>query len=86
MFVRPPINSERVLRRLAGLERLERWLGGVGGLYVVAARKQTLPMTLARRPWRTRRAGIAAAGGWPRSGRGERVSNVTRVDFRKHRA
>ena len=63
---------------------LEPWLGAVGGLYVVTARKQTLPMTLLRRPWRAR-AGIAAAGaGLARTrGQRERVSNVTRVDFRK---
>lgn len=82
MFVRPPINSERLLRRLGGLERFEPWIGGVGGLYVVTARKQTVPMTLARRPWRARRAGIAAAG-LARSRQGERTSNVARVDFRK---
>ena len=81
MFIRPPVNSERVLRRLGRLERLEPWLGGLGGLYIVRARKQTIPMTPARRQWRTRRAGIAAAG-LARS-RGEGVSNVARVDFRK---
>ena len=82
LFVRPPINSERLLRRMARLERLEPWLGAVGGLYVVTARKQTLPMTLLRRPWRAR-AGIATAGLARSAGQGERVSNVTRVDFRK---
>lgn len=82
LFVRPPINSERLLRRMARLERLEPWLGAVGGLYVVTARKQTLPMTLLRRPWRAR-AGIAAAGLARTAGQGERASNVTRVDFRK---
>jgi SAM-dependent methyltransferase len=59
MFIRPPINSERVLRRLQRLEGLQRWFGGVGGLYIMCARKQTLPMTLIR-PWRRPRAGMAA--------------------------
>ena len=84
-FIRPPINSERLLRRLNGLERLQPWLGGIGGLYVVRARKQTVPMTLVRRPhWRRQRAGIAAAG-LARAPKGEAAlpSNVARVDFRK---
>jgi len=81
LFVRPPINSERVLRRLGALERLEPWLGALGGLYIVRARKQTLPMTMVRRQRFVRRAGLKAAG-LARSG-GERSSNVARVDFRK---
>jgi len=56
-FIRPPINSERVLRRLRGLERLQPWLGGLGGIYIVQARKQTIPMTLSRRQWRRSRSG-----------------------------
>lgn len=60
MFIRPPINSERVLRRLSKLEGLQRWLGGIGGLYVMRARKQTLPMTMARQ-WRGPRPANAAS-------------------------
>ena len=82
MFIRPPFNSERLLRRLGGLERLEPWFGALGGLYIVRARKQRMPMTLVRRQWRSRRAGIAAAG-LARSGEDKPVSNVARVDFRK---
>lgn len=55
-FIRPPINSERLLRRLKGLERLQPWFGGLGGIYIVQARKQTIPMTLARRQWRRQRS------------------------------
>lgn len=57
-FIRPPINSERVLRRLKGMERLQPWMGGLGGVYIVRARKQTIPMTLARRQWRRQRKGM----------------------------
>ena len=52
MFIRPPINSQRLLTRMRSLERLQPWLGMLGGLYVIKARKQSLPMTLARRQWR----------------------------------
>lgn len=85
LFLRPPINSPRLLRRLGGLDRLERWFSGVGGLYVLRARKQSLPMTLVRRQWRLQKSGIAAAG-LTRSGSGKisaLPSNVARVDFRK---
>ncbi len=60
MFIRPPINSELVLRRLNKMEGLQRWIGGVGGLYVMRARKQSMPMTMTRQ-WRRPRAGIAAS-------------------------
>ncbi len=52
LFIRPPINSKRLLRRTRHLERVEPWLGGLGGLYVLLARKQTLPLTPSKRQWR----------------------------------
>lgn len=58
-FIRPPINSERLLNRLQGMERMQPWLGGLGGVYVVQARKQTIPMTLARRQWRRQRSSMS---------------------------
>ncbi len=61
MFIRPPINSERVLRSLQRMEGLQRWLGGLGGLYIMRARKQTVPMTMMRQWGRGRSAGIAAS-------------------------
>ncbi len=57
-FIRPPINSERLLRRLKSLERLQPWFGGLGGIYVLQARKQTIPMTLSKRQWRRQRSGM----------------------------
>ena len=58
LFVRPPVNAERLLRRLAPLERMRPWAGGASGLYVIRARKQTVPMTLIRRPWLRARAAV----------------------------
>ena len=58
-FIRPPINSERLLRRLKGLEKLQPWVGGLGGVYIVQARKQTIPMTLSRRQWRRQRSSMS---------------------------
>lgn len=58
-FIRPPFNSERLLRRLEGMERLQPWLGGLGGVYILQARKQTIPMTLSRRQWRRQRSGMS---------------------------
>ena len=58
-FIRPPINSERLLRRLRGLERLQPWVGGLGGIYILRARKQTIPMTLSRRHWRRQRSSMS---------------------------
>ena len=66
-FIRPPINSPRLLTRLRHLERLQPWVGGIGGLYVLQARKQTLPLTAARLNWRRQRPGIAV-GSFARSG------------------
>lgn len=60
MFIRPPINSERVLRRLSKLEGMERWLSLLGGVYVMRARKQTLPMTMMRQ-WRRPRSRMTAS-------------------------
>jgi len=87
LFLRPPINSPRILDKLGGIEKLERWMSGVGGLYVLRARKQTVPMTPARRQRLLVRPGMTAAG-LARAGRsgGSRAvslpSNVARVDFR----
>ncbi len=67
MFVRPPINSERLLRRLQRLEYLQPWLGGMGGLYILRAQKQSLPMTLARRQWLRQKSPSMAVGSFARA-------------------
>ncbi|MFK7853476.1 MAG: class I SAM-dependent methyltransferase [Granulosicoccus sp.] len=83
MFIRPPVNSDRLLRRLGRLEGLERWISGIGGLYVMRARKQTLPMTMARH-WRRSRHSIAA-GSFARTGENASArprATVARIDTR----
>ena len=50
-YLRPPIQSVKVLERMKLLEKNQRWLGLLGGLYLLHVRKQTLPMTPAKRPW-----------------------------------
>jgi len=62
LYVRPPVNSVKLQRKLAAVEKLQPWIGAVGALYVLHARKQTIPMTLARRQWRRSRAGISVGG------------------------
>ena len=83
MFMLPPFNSERLLRRLAGLERTQKFMGGVGGVYFMRARKQTMPMTLVRQWGRSRKP--LAAGSFARtgeqSGRKPRAT-VARIDSR----
>lgn len=83
LFLRPPINSERLLGRLGRLERVSPLVNALGGLYVIQARKQTLPMTLVRRPWLAKRPGMAGAvrqTGYASAGHGERRAGVIRLD------
>ena len=84
MFMRPPINSERVLKRLAKLENLNRWLGGIGGIYIMRARKQTIPMTMLRqRAGRSRKS--LAASSFARTGErpgSKPRATVARIDSR----
>lgn len=83
MFMRPPVNSERLQRRLSRMEGLQRWFGGMGGVYIMRARKQTLPMTMLRQ-WRRQRSRLSAAS-YARSGdksaRDTRAT-VARIDSR----
>lgn len=85
MFMLPPINSERLLRRFAKLESLHRFIGGVGGVYVMRARKQTLPMTMTMvRQWGRSRKTMAA-GSFARTseqGRSRPRATVARIDSR----
>ena len=84
MFMRPPINSQRVLNRLDKLENLQRWLSGVGGVYVMRARKQTVPMTMVRQ-WAGRSRKSLAAGSFARTGEpsdNRSRATVARIDSR----
>jgi len=82
LFLRPPINSERLLRRLGRLERLGPLVNTLGGLYVIQARKQTLPVTLVRRPWLAKRGMVAGvrAGSYASTGHRPRRAGVVNLD------
>lgn len=57
LFLRPPLNNARLLRRLARLEPAWGSHTGVGGIYIMRAKKQSVPMTLLRqRVWQPSRA------------------------------
>ncbi len=56
LFMRPPVDSHRILWKLRRLEKLQRRIGSMGGLYILQARKQTLPMTMQRQVWLPKRA------------------------------
>lgn len=57
-FLRPPLQSAKVLAKMRMLEKTQRWLGLLGGLYMLHARKQTLPLTPAKRVWLPQRSRI----------------------------
>ncbi|MBX2883663.1 MAG: class I SAM-dependent methyltransferase [Granulosicoccus sp.] len=83
MYMLPPINSQALLRRMARLESLQRYIGGIGGIYVMRARKQTIPMTLVRQ-WGRSRSRLAS-GSFARTGEqtGRRPrATVARIDSR----
>lgn len=85
IFMRPPINSERLMRRLGRMEGLHRWIGGVGGLYIMRARKQTIPMTMVRQWTRRKRTGLTA-GSFARTASktaARPLATVARIDSRK---
>ncbi len=84
LFVRPPIDSERVLRRLQRVERWSPLVGALGGLYVIQARKQSVPMSLLRRPWLRAPTGPrarAVTGGFANVGAaGRRAAGVVKLE------
>lgn len=51
VFLRPPVNRERVLSATRHVEKVQKLLGVIGGVYLIHARKQSMPMTLARQKW-----------------------------------
>lgn len=81
-FLRPPVDSERVLQRLRRVERWSPLVETLGGLHVMQARKQVVPLTMSRRQWLGARAGVrvgAASGGFV-SATGRRVAGVVQLD------
>lgn len=57
-YLRPPLQSAKILDRTKILEKNQRWLGLLGGLYLLHVRKQTLPMTPSKRAWLPQRQRI----------------------------
>jgi len=57
-FLRPPLRSKKLLRRLQLIEKGQRWLSPFGAIYVLHARKQTIPLTPAKRLWLPQRGRI----------------------------
>ena len=51
VFLRPPVNRTGVLRKMRFIEKTQRLLGFAGGVYLIHARKQSIPMTMARQQW-----------------------------------
>jgi len=57
VFFRPPLRSEKLMTRLAGLERLgARFSRHLGGAYLIVARKQVLTLTPIRPQWKRHRS------------------------------
>ena len=70
VFFRPPLQGrriwERIMRHLQWMERLgRRFRLGLGGVYVLAARRRTVPMSLVKPRWKPRRALAAGRLGSP---------------------
>lgn len=54
-FFRPPLQGDGVMERLAWADRLgERWWPGIGGAYIVVAKKRVVTLTPIRPRWRPR--------------------------------
>ena len=57
-FLRPPVRNAKLLRRLQLLEKNQRWLGFFGGIYLLHAKKQTIPLNPAKSIWLPQRGSI----------------------------
>lgn len=69
VFLRLPWNRPGLLRKTRSFEKTQRFLGFAGGVYLIHARKQTLPMTLARQQWLKPRGRLVTGAFAQRSGR-----------------
>lgn len=59
-FLRFPIANSTLLRRTRFVEKARPVMGKLGAIYIMHARKQMLPMTMVRPPWRRQAAGVSA--------------------------
>lgn len=51
IFFQPPLKSEKILKRLGFLQHVKKLLPLCGAVYLVKARKQTIPLTLEKKSW-----------------------------------
>lgn len=51
VFLRPPVNRSGLLQATRHLEKTQKVFGFAGGIYLIHARKQSIPMTLTRHQW-----------------------------------
>ncbi len=58
-FLRLPVSRTDLLRRTRFVEKARPMFGKLGGIYIVHARKQTIPMTAVRNKWRRQSASVA---------------------------
>lgn len=57
-YLRPPINGRWAVYGLNRLEKLQPWFGAVGAVYLLHARKRTIPLTMVRAQRRIHRTGV----------------------------
>ena len=67
LYLRPPFRNASLLQKMSRLERLQPWAGALGAVYILHARKQTVPMTMSRRMWLGQRT-AATVGSLVRQG------------------
>lgn len=51
VFLRPPVNRPGFLNKTRHIEKTQKLLGFAGGVYLIHARKQSIPMTVSRQQW-----------------------------------
>lgn len=60
-FFSPPLNNQKLLKKLLPLERLGRYCWPIfGGLYVVVAKKRTIPLNPIKMQWHAKRSVIGS--------------------------
>ena len=58
-FLRLPVSASGLLQKTRFIEKSRPMLGKLGSVYIIHARKQSVPMTLSRQPWSRRKSSIA---------------------------
>jgi SAM-dependent methyltransferase len=79
-FLRVPISNESFLNKTKFIEKSRPVIGKLGGLYIMYARKQTIPLSAVRQKWPHKSAGVAISSLVRRSRANQRSSDK---NFRK---